>query len=180
MKFGERAYVFILQYNPHYLLYVRARLMRACVRACVAHACVRAWLVRAWLVRACVRVWLVRAWLVRAWLMRGSCVACACVRLCEIIHMYMNIQISLISHSTVFLYTINSFKCNKCSYNTIRNYDLTRYLKKVHGVYVNTPFKEDNQLQAGLSSQILEEYEKLPRMEQENSEEEENEPRPNS
>ena len=79
---------------------------------------------------------------------------------------------------------MNSFKCSECSYNTIRNYDLTRHLKKVHGIYVNTPFKEDNQLQAGLSSQMLEKYEEVlhrqhPRMEQEDSEEE-NEPRSNS
>ena len=49
---------------------------------------------------------------------------------------------------------------------------------------MNTPFNIVNQLQAGLSSQMLEEYEEVlhrqqPRMEQEDSEEE-NEPRPNS
>ena len=31
-----------------------------------------------------------------------------------------------------------SFKCSKCSYNTPRNYDLTRHLKRVHGVSKNT------------------------------------------
>ena len=45
---------------------------------------------------------------------------------------------------------MNSFKCSKCSYNTIRNYDLTRHLKSVHGIHVNTPAKGDNQLQSGI------------------------------
>ena len=74
---------------------------------------------------------------------------------------------------------MNSFKCSECSYNTIRNYDLTRHLKRAHNIYANTPFKGDNHLQVGLPSQKSEEYEKLPRMEQEYSEEED-EPRTNS
>ena len=52
---------------------------------------------------------------------------------------------------------MKSFKCSKCSYNTIRNCDLTRHLKNVHGIYVNTSIKKDNQLHAGLSSQMFEE-----------------------
>ena len=36
---------------------------------------------------------------------------------------------------------MNSFKCYKCSYNTIRNYDLTRHLKRVHGI---TKIKESS------------------------------------
>ena len=57
---------------------------------------------------------------------------------------------------------MNSFKCSKCSCNTIRNYDLTRHLKRVHGIYVNTSFKGDNQLHDGLPTQMSEErqYEK--------------------
>ena len=70
---------------------------------------------------------------------------------------------------------MNSFKCSKCSYNTIRNYDLTRHLKRVHGIYVNAPFKGDNQLQAGLPSQMSEEKRHSgERMEREDSEEEPN------
>ena len=75
---------------------------------------------------------------------------------------------------------MNSFKCSKCSYNTIRNYDLTRHLKRVHGIYVNTPFKGDNQLQAGISSHMSEErqYERESHRQQSRmpEEEEENEP----
>ena len=74
---------------------------------------------------------------------------------------------------------MNSFKCSKCSYNTIRNYDLTRHLKKVHGIYVNTPAKGYSQLQSGLPTQMSEEgqyrgesHRQQSRMEQEDSEEE--------
>ena len=52
---------------------------------------------------------------------------------------------------------MNSFKCSKCSYNTIRNYDLTRQLKNVHGIYVNMSVKRDNEPQAGLPSRRSEE-----------------------
>ena len=52
---------------------------------------------------------------------------------------------------------MNSFKCSKCSYNTIRNYDLTRQLKSVHGIYANTSVKGYNQPQAGLPSRMSEE-----------------------
>ena len=142
-----------------------ARLMRACVAhawlmrgSCVAHACVRG---------SCVA---------RAWLMRGSCVAHTCVRgscvaharlmracsfvlirACVLIYLYMKPQLSFISRLNVYRNTMNSFKCDKCSYNTIRNYDLTRHLKKVHGIYGNTSFKGDNQLQAGIPSRMTEE-----------------------
>ena len=75
---------------------------------------------------------------------------------------------------------MNSFKCSKCSYNTIRNYDLTRHLKKVHGIHVNTSFKGDNQLQDGLPSRMTEErkyggdsHRHRARMEQDYSEEDE-------
>ena len=147
---------------------VRAGMLHPCVRACV-HACVQACVFPVCVLHACVRV----------------CVH-ACVRLREIIHMYMKPKLFLISHLNVFLYTMDSFKCSKCSYNTIRNYDLTRHLKRVHGIYVNTSFKGDNQLQAGLPSQMFEEKHsgerQQPRMELEDSEEEEspgNEPRTN-
>ena len=78
---------------------------------------------------------------------------------------------------------MNSFKCSKCSYNTIRNYDLTRHLKRVHGIYVNTPFKGDNELQAGISSHMSEEiqYERESHRQQSRMpEEEEEEPSFNS
>ena len=52
---------------------------------------------------------------------------------------------------------MNSFKCSKCSYNTIRNYDLNKHLKRVHGIYANTSFKGDNQIQAGIPSRMSEE-----------------------
>ena len=52
---------------------------------------------------------------------------------------------------------MNSLKCSKCSYNTIRNYDLTRHLKNVHGIYGNTSIKRDSQLQAGIPSRMTEE-----------------------
>ena len=81
---------------------------------------------------------------------------------------------------------MNSFKCSECSYNTIRNYDLTRHLKRVHSIYVNTTVKRDNQLQAGLPSRMSEEkqyegesHRQKSRMEQDYSEEEEDEPRIN-
>ena len=83
---------------------------------------------------------------------------------------------------------MNFFKCSKCSYYTIRNYDLTRHLKIVHNIHVNTPVKGDNQLQAGLPSRMSEErqygresHRQQSRMEQDYSEEEEEkeEPRTN-
>ena len=52
---------------------------------------------------------------------------------------------------------MNSFKCSKCSYNTIRNYDLTRHSKRVHDIYANTLVNGDNKLQARLPSQMSEE-----------------------
>ena len=52
---------------------------------------------------------------------------------------------------------MNSFKCRECSYNTIRNYDLTRHLKNVYGIYVNTSVKGVTQPQSGLSSRMSEE-----------------------
>ena len=77
---------------------------------------------------------------------------------------------------------MNSFKCNKCSYNTIRNYDLTRHLKRVHGIYVNTSFKGDNQPQVALPNRMSEKsqyggesHRKQSRSEQDYSEEEEEE-----
>ena len=93
--------------------------------------------------------------------------------------MYMKPNIFLISHLDVFLYTMNSFKCSKCLYNTTRNYDLTRHLKGVHGIYVNTSFKGYNHLQTELPRTMSEErqYEKLSRMEQEEEESSGNEPR---
>ena len=79
---------------------------------------------------------------------------------------------------------MNSFNCSKCSYNTIRNYDLTRHSKNVHGIYVNTTVKGDNQTQSRLPSQMNEErqyrgesHRHQSRMSEE--EEEENEPRTN-
>ena len=77
---------------------------------------------------------------------------------------------------------MNSFKCSKCSYNTIRNYDLTRHLKKVHGIYVNTSVKGDNHPRAGLPIRMAEEKHfkgELHRQQSRMSEEEE-EPRNNS
>ena len=81
---------------------------------------------------------------------------------------------------------MNSFKCSKCSYNTIRNYDLTRHLKNVHGIYVNTSVKVDNHPQAGLTSRMSEKsqygeelHRQQPKMEQNYSEEEEEEARSN-
>ena len=74
---------------------------------------------------------------------------------------------------------MNSFKCSRCSYSTIRNYDLTRHLKSVHGIYMNTLAKGDNQLQSGLPTRISEEgqyreesHRQQSRMDQEDSEEE--------
>ena len=52
---------------------------------------------------------------------------------------------------------MNFFKCTKCSYNTIRNYDLTRHLKNVHGIYAKTTFKGNNQLQVEIPSRMSEE-----------------------
>ena len=79
---------------------------------------------------------------------------------------------------------MNSFKCTKCSYNTIRNYDLTRHSKNVHGIYANTSFKGDNHIQVGIPSRMSEEiqyggesHRQHSRIEQDYSEEEEDEPR---
>ena len=77
---------------------------------------------------------------------------------------------------------MNSFKCTKCSYNTIRNYDLTRHLKNVHGIYANTSFEGDNHIKVGIPSRMSEErqYEgesHHSRMSEEEEEEEEEEPR---
>ena len=75
-----------------------------------------------------------------------------------------------------------SFKCNKCSYNTIRNYDLTRHLKSVHGIYASTSIKRYNQPQADLPTRMSEErryrevsHRQQSRMDQDYSEEEEEE-----
>ena len=75
---------------------------------------------------------------------------------------------------------MNSFKCSECSYNTIRNHDLTRHLKNVHGIYVNTSVKGDNHPQAGIPIRMSEKtqygeelHRQQPRMEQDYSEEEE-------
>ena len=77
---------------------------------------------------------------------------------------------------------MNSFKCSNCSYNTIRNHDLTRHLKNVHSIYVNTSVKGYNQPQAGIPSRMSEKTQygeesqrHQPRMEQDYSEEEEEE-----
>ena len=74
---------------------------------------------------------------------------------------------------------MNSFKCSKCSYNTIRNHDLTRHLKNVHGIYVNATVKGNDKLQAGLPSRMCEEtqyggetHRQQARMEQDYSEDE--------
>ena len=74
---------------------------------------------------------------------------------------------------------MNSFECSKCSYNTIRNYDLTRHLKNVHGIYMDTLAKGVNQPQSGLPTRMSEEGEyrkgshrQQSRMDQEDSEEE--------
>ena len=50
-----------------------------------------------------------------------------------------------------------SFKCSKCSYNTIRNHDLTRHLKNVHGIYANTSVKRYNQAQVRIPTRMPEE-----------------------
>ena len=78
---------------------------------------------------------------------------------------------------------MNSFKCSKCSYNTIRNYDLTRHLKNVHSIYVNTSVKGYNHPQARIPSRMSEKsqygeksHRHQPRMEQDYSEEKEEEP----
>ena len=67
-----------------------------------------------------------------------------------------------------------------CSYNTIRNYDLKRHLKKVHGIYVNTSVKGYNQPQAGIPSRVSEkrqyEEEESYRHQDTSEEEEEEEP----
>ena len=82
---------------------------------------------------------------------------------------------------------MNFFKCSKCSYNTIRNYDLTRHSKNVHGIYVNTSVKGDNHPQAGSPSRMSEKrqyrgksHRQQSRSEQDYSEEEEEEARSNS
>ena len=81
---------------------------------------------------------------------------------------------------------MNSFKCSKCSYNTIRNHDLTRHLKNVHGIYVNATVPGNVQLQTRLPSRMSEEkqyggetHRRQARMEPDCSEEEEDEPRIN-
>ena len=81
---------------------------------------------------------------------------------------------------------MKSFKCSKCSNNTVRNYDLTRHLKRVHGIYANTSFKGDNQQQAGLPNGMSEksqysrgESHRHRDMTDEEEEEEEEEPRIN-
>ena len=75
-----------------------------------------------------------------------------------------------------------SFKCSKCSYNTIRNYDLTRHLKSVHGIYASTSVKRYNQPQAELPTRMSEErryrevsYRPQDRMEEQDTSEEEEE-----
>ena len=52
---------------------------------------------------------------------------------------------------------MESFKCSKCSYKTTRNYDLTRHLKGVHGIYVKTfaPCKVVTQPKAEFHSPIM-------------------------
>ena len=72
---------------------------------------------------------------------------------------------------------MNSFKCTKCSYNTIRNYDLTRHLKNVHGIYANTSFKGDDHLQIGIPSRMSEERQYEVESQHSKMSEEENEPR---
>ena len=57
----------------------------------------------------------------------------------------------------MFPYTMNSFKCSECLYNTIRNHDLTSHLKNVHGIYVNTSVKGYNQPQVGIPTRMSEE-----------------------
>ena len=84
---------------------------------------------------------------------------------------------------------MNSFECNKCSYNTIRNYDLTRHLKNVHGIHVNMSVKGNNEPQAGLPSRRSEEKQyggeshrqqsRMDEEEEEEEEEEDDEPRTN-
>ena len=75
-----------------------------------------------------------------------------------------------------------SFKCSKCSYNTIRNYDLTRHLKSVHGIYASTSVKRYNQPQVELPTRMSEErryrevsYRPQDRMEEQDTSEEEEE-----
>ena len=75
-----------------------------------------------------------------------------------------------------------SFKCSKCSYNTIRNHDLTRHLKNVHGIYANTSVKRYNQPQVEIPTRISEErqysevtHRQQSRMDQDYSDEEEEE-----
>ena len=186
---------------------VRAWLMRACVahacvrawlmRACVAHACVRAWLMRACVrgscVRACVTHACVRHACMRAWLMRAcvrdSCVRASCVHACVLacvgdrIFVYDTITFPHYSTDCVPKH-MASFKCSKCSYNTIRNYDLTRHLKSVHGIYASTSVKRYNQPQAELPTRMSEEkryrevsYRPQDRMEEQDTSEEEGEPR---
>ena len=80
---------------------------------------------------------------------------------------------------------MNSFKCSECSYNTIRNYDLTRHLKNVHGIHGNTSVKGYNQQQARLPSRMSEEKQyggeshRRRDMTDEEEEEEEEKPRTN-
>ena len=50
---------------------------------------------------------------------------------------------------------MDKFKCSNCSHNTIRNYDLTRHLKRVHGISKNIVVpsnspEEVRHLQAGM------------------------------
>ena len=157
---------------------VRACVVHACVRACLAHACVRAWLMRACVracvrgscvlacvahacvrgscVRACVRAWLMRA-CVRVWLMRAS-VRGSCVRACVRDRIFVYDTITFPHYSTDCVTKhMASFKCSKCSYNTIRNYDLTRHLKSVHGIYANTSVKRYSQPQVEIPTRMSEE-----------------------
>ena len=55
---------------------------------------------------------------------------------------------------------MKSFQCEKCSYNTIRNYDLTRHLKRVHGIskkQVNS-YESSNELQTKIPRAMSEDY----------------------
>ena len=167
----------------------------ACVRACVL-ACVRAF-VRA-CVLACVRACVLAC--VRAFV-RACVLACvrACVRACVLacVHACVRACLRACVRDRIFVYdTITfphystdcvpkhmaSFKCSKCSYNTIRNYDLTRHLKSVHGIYASTSVKRYNQPQAELPTRMSEErryrevsYRPQDRMEEQDTSEEEEE-----
>ena len=78
---------------------------------------------------------------------------------------------------------MNSFNCSKCSYNTIRNYDLSRHLKNVHGIYVNATVKGYRHPQAEIPSRMTEERQYRGESHRQQSrmseEEEETEPRTN-